>query len=62
MALFDDNNGGNSGLVRIYSGLDGSIIRDVNGPQANSLFGNAIVELLIEFSYEDFSTLVAGDY
>ena len=38
-AHWDDNNGTNSGMVRFFSGKDGSIIRSVDGHQAGARLG-----------------------
>jgi len=38
----DDNNGGNSGMARVYSGRDGSILHSFNGDSAGDRLGSSV--------------------
>jgi hypothetical protein len=38
----DDNNGAESGSVRVYSGQDGSILYTVDGDSADDFFGDSV--------------------
>ncbi len=41
-APFDDNNGAGSGMVRIYSGANGTVIRQLDGFSGSDAFGSSI--------------------
>ena len=41
-AAFDDNNGSDSGSVRVFSGSDGSVLYNFNGDQSDNLFGASV--------------------
>jgi hypothetical protein len=41
----DDNNGADSGSVRVFSGLDGSVIVTIDGMAAGDQFGSAVNDL-----------------
>ncbi len=43
-ANFDDTNGDNSGIARVFSGKDGAVLYTFNGDAANDLFGNSVSE------------------
>ena len=41
-ALYDDNNGSDSGSVTVFSGLDGSVLLSFNGNNAGDEFGRSV--------------------
>ena len=41
-AVLDDNNGESSGSARVFSGVDGSVVYNLNGDSANDFFGNSV--------------------
>ncbi len=44
-AIDDDNFGGSSGSVRVFSGASGAVIRTLNGDAAEQLFGSSIARV-----------------
>ena len=41
-APFDDNNGSSSGIARVFSGVDGSVLYTFNGDSAGHWFGHSV--------------------
>ncbi len=58
-AILDDNGGGNSGMARIYSGSDGTILHTLNGTGGFDLFGIS-VDGIGDINADGFGDVIVG--
>lgn len=69
-ASYDDNGLTDSGSVRVYSGLDGSMLHEVNGTTASSVFGTSVAagdinadgfnDVIVGAAFDDTNGVKAG--